>query len=250
VADAAGAHRVGEPVEALFLRPGVAARAEIGIDTPDLPRLQLPPDLAPRRMGRAPLAVPTGTIAARRLTARCQPLDARLLADPIHHPREAELSDAARSLGDLDPWPGLGLGRPLAERAGQAIQRGLRAGLQRRAGDLVEAGPAAMLLDLLPGERSALAPDHLVAPRVDGLLPLSSCRGVGVLWCHGRLRTGVGSFAQGTVPPPRPSAPLAARCPRAATHGAFPRRQTCGVRRRRCSWPRSTALCGGRGPAS
>jgi hypothetical protein len=89
VAAAAGAHRFGEQVEARCLRPGVAELAEIGIDTPDLPLLQRPPDLAPRRMGRAPLAVPNGPIAARRLTDRCHPLDERLLADPLHHPRAA-----------------------------------------------------------------------------------------------------------------------------------------------------------------
>jgi hypothetical protein len=164
--------------------------------------------------------------------------------------REASRADAALSVGALDPFHGWWRVRPRAALAVQEIPLVRLGGLQRRDGARVDAGPAARRLALRPGARSGRSSAPRVDPRVAGLLPRSSCRCVGGLWGHGRLRPGVGACAQGTCPPPRPSAPLAARCPRAATHGAFPRRQTCGVRRRRGAGPRSTAVGGGLVPAS
>jgi hypothetical protein len=113
--------------------------------------------------------------------------------------RDTQLSDAALGLRDLDPFHRLGPVRASAQLAVQEIQIVLLAGLKLRNGDLVDAGTASILLDLLPGQLQVLATEYLVDQRVDLVLPLSSFRCLWVLWFHGLLRTGVRSFTQGTL---------------------------------------------------
>src|SRR5918995_2448903 len=160
-------------------------------------------------MGRPPPAIPKGAIQERGFEDRLHPLDQRLLADPIQHGRDTQLSDAALGLWDLDPLHRLRPVCPLAELAVQEVQVELLACLKLGDGNLVDARTASILLHLLPGQFQILATEHLVDQRVDLLfLPLSPLRCIWVLWFHGLLRTGVGSFAQGTLQPPSTYSPL------------------------------------------
>src|SRR3954454_19295738 len=146
---------------------------EVGIDDPLRARTQLLPDLPQGILGRSPLAVSEAGIIEHRLEDRLQPVQQRLLANPIIDGRDAERAKLARlaGLGDQLSSHRQGLIGVVLEFLMESVQLLVEHLLEIHPRLPIDATGPSVALDPKPGLLQVPSLVNLVHQRRDLLVP-------------------------------------------------------------------------------